>query len=64
MKVDVLRLKAGARVKMKDGEVGKVRGSYMSTTGIILTVQTNPSSCVDRNVPLEDIEEVIQDAGD
>lgn len=58
--IDVSKLKSGVKVLIADGEVGVVRGSYMSTGGIVITVKTNPSSIVDRNVPLEDIKEIIE----
>lgn len=58
--IDVSKLKTGVLVEMKDGERGVIRGSYMSVDGIILTVKTNPSSACDRNVPLDQIEKVIE----
>lgn len=60
--VDVTTLKAGVKVKLTDGTVGTVRGSYMSTEGIVLRVRCSPESACDRNVPLADVAEVI-DAG-
>lgn len=52
-------LKAGKRLKLKDGETGPIRGAYMSTDGLILTVQTHPDRpLIARNVPLAQIDEV------
>lgn len=60
MSVDISKLKTGVKIKMIDGEIGTIRGSYMSTDGIILTVKTNPNSIADRNVPLDKIAEILE----
>ena len=65
--VDVSLLRPGIRVKVKGNngvpdEVGAIRGSYMTSDGIAFTVKTNPGSPVDRNVPLSDILEIVQEA--
>lgn len=58
--IDLAKLKTGTTVKMKDGETGTIRGSYMSTDGIVFTVKTSLSSICDRNVPLDQIAEIIE----
>lgn len=57
--VDVTKLKSGAKLKLSDGSVGTVRGSYMSTEGLVLRVKMSPDSVCDRNVPLADVTEVV-----
>lgn len=55
--IDISKLKAGAVVKLADGAVGEVRGSYLSTDGLVLRVNTG-GGIVDRNVPLDQVMEV------
>jgi hypothetical protein len=59
--IDVSKLRPGVKVKMADGETGLLRGSYMTETGIAFTVKTNMQSICDRNVPLADIVEIVEE---
>lgn len=52
-------IKCGSKVKAKDGEQGTVKGCFMSEEGIVLTVQTAPDRAACRNVPLKDVEDLL-----
>lgn len=58
--IDPMRIKSGVLVKLADGTEGEVRGTYLSMDGIVLRVQTSPGSIVQRNVPIEQILEIIE----
>ena len=60
--IDIAKIKAGVRVKLSDGTEGQVSGSYLSVDGLVLRVQTSAGSIVHRNVPLDQVVEVM-DAG-
>lgn len=51
---DVMKLKHGEKVRLKDGENGPIRGCYMSVDGVIFTVDTRGTG-VCRNVPWQDL---------
>jgi hypothetical protein len=55
--VDVLKLRKGAEIVLKDGRKGIVKGCYMSTEGVIVMAKTGGGIC-DENIPLENIAEV------
>ena len=57
--IDLKKLKPNVKVRLLDGTLLEIRGSYMSTSGLILTAKSRPGSIVDRNIPVEDIVEVI-----
>jgi len=61
MSIDVSKLRPHTKVRLKDGTVAPIRGSYMSPQGIAFTVKMNPGSICDRNVPLSDILEIIEE---
>lgn len=61
MSVDAALIKAGARVKTRDGREGTVKGSYMSSEGIVLTVQCGGNPIVCDNVPFGDVVAVVSD---
>lgn len=58
--IDITKLKKGAKIRIKDGAVLMVRGSYMSTQGLIITANEGGGGIVDRNVPVADILEVSE----
>jgi hypothetical protein len=58
--VDVLKLRKGRKIIIKGGEVLIVQGAYMSSDGVTITAKDSPASIVARNVPLEQIESVIE----
>lgn len=60
--IDPSLIQKGTKIRVKDGAVLVIRGAYMSTGGIIVTANEG-GGIVDRNVPYEDIVEVIG-AGD
>ena len=61
--IDFARLRPGVtRVKLSDGQVGQLRGSYMTEGGIAFTVKMTPNSIVDRNVLWSDIVEIVEPA--
>lgn len=57
--IDLTKLKKGALIRTKDGAKLTVRGSYMSTDGVIITANDG-GGIVDRNVPIGDILEFIE----
>ena len=57
--VNLSKLKPGVKIKLLDGTVTTVRGSYMSGTGLVLTAREGTGGIVDRNVPIEDVVEVV-----
>lgn len=61
MSVDISKIKAKSKVKLKNGEVREIRGAYMSPQGLVFTSQVFPGSIVDRNIPAEDIIEVKEE---
>lgn len=56
--IDVLKLRKGVEILLKDGRKGIVKGCYMGTDGVIVMAKTGGGIC-DENVPLENIQEVI-----
>ena len=61
--IDLKKLKPNVKVRLLDGSMLEIRGSYMSSNGLILTAKSRPGSIVDRNIPVEDIVEVIEAQG-
>ena len=55
--VDVLKLRTGAEILLKDGRKGIVKGCYMSNEGVVVRAKTGGGIC-DENIPLENIAEV------
>ena len=55
--VDVLKLRKGAKIILKDGRPGIVKGCFMSTEGVVVMAKTGGGIC-DENIPLENIAEV------
>lgn len=55
--VDVLKLRKGAEILLKDGRKGIVNGCYMSGDGVVIRAKTGGGIC-DENIPLENIQEV------
>ena len=59
--IDITKLKPQTKVKLLSGEVLTIRGSYMSPVGLVLTAKEEGSArASDRNVPVEDIAEIIK----
>lgn len=59
--IDLTKLKAGAKIRLlKGGEILEIKGSYMSGTGLVLTSKPKPGRVDSRNVPVEDIESVLE----
>ena len=61
--VDLSVVKLGTKIKLLDGTVLTVRGSYMSSDGIVLTAREGTGGIVDRNVPIGDVVEVTDAFG-
>lgn len=61
--IDIAKIKKGTSIRLKDGRVLIVRGSYMSTGGIIVTANEG-GGIVDQNVPVSDIAELAETVGD
>lgn len=57
IQVDVLKLRKGAQILLKDGRKGVVKGCYMSTEGVVVMAKTG-GGVADENVPLDNIAEV------
>ena len=55
MSVDLMTIKPGMTISVKDGSRLVVRGSFMSSDGLMFTARKDESSKVDRNVPASDI---------
>jgi hypothetical protein len=58
--IDVSLIRPGVLVKLADGTEGEVKGSFLSTDGLVLRISTGTGQIVDRNVPIERIIEVTQ----
>ena len=56
MSVDASKLKKGVKIKA-GGRTLEVRGSYMSSTGLVITAKEG-GMLVDQNIPFEKIEEI------
>ena len=55
--IDVLKLRKGAEILLKDGRKGIVKGCYMSTEGVVVMAKTG-GGISEENIPLDDIAEV------
>ncbi len=51
-------LKAGKKIKAKDGMVAKIRGAYMSETGIVLRIKEDDGRNFERNLVFTDADEI------
>lgn len=60
MSLDVNDIRKGAKIRVKDGRVLTVRGSFLSTSGLVITAKDG-NQAIDQNVPLQDIEEVVKE---
>lgn len=58
--IDVLKLRKGVAILLKDGRKGIVRGCYMGTDGVVVMTKVRDGIC-DENVPLDNIQEVVTD---
>ena len=58
--IDLKKLKPNSKVRLLDGSILEIRGSFMSTTGLVFTAKSKPGSIVDRNIHVEDVAEVIE----
>lgn len=56
--VDVSLIVPGAKIKVKDGAVLIVDGSYLSNDGLVITAKYEPGSVCARNILLSQIIEV------
>jgi hypothetical protein len=54
--VDASKLRKGVKIKV-GGRILEVRGSYISTTGLVVTAKEG-GMLVDQNIPFEKIEEI------
>lgn len=61
--IDISKIKPGVKIKVKDGAILHVRGSYLSVEGLIIRAKPDPSGPYERNCPLGDIEEILQEGG-
>ena len=57
--IDPAALVKGNKVRLKDGSVTTIFGAYMSPTGLVITTKQSPDLVCERNVPVEQIEEVV-----
>jgi hypothetical protein len=57
--IDVAKIKAGVKVKLNDGTDGVVKGSYLSSEGIVLMVNKT-GGVVAQNVPLKNVTEILE----
>lgn len=57
--VDVLKLRKGKTITLKSGERLIIQGAYMSGDGVVITAKSDPAQTVARNIPLEQIVEVL-----
>ena len=57
--IDYKQLKAGATVRLSDGALVEVKGSYMAADGLVLTLKPEPGRIAARNVHINDVVEVI-----
>ena len=55
MSVDLMTIKPGMKISTKDGATLIVRGSYMSSDGLVFTARKDERSKVERNVLASDI---------
>ena len=60
MSVEVLKLRPGVKIRTKDGADLYVHGSYMSETGLVITAKADRSGIVERNVPFDQISEIVE----
>ena len=60
--IDPSQVKPGTKIKMTDGQVLAVTGAYMSTDGIVFRAKMDPGNLCERNCPLADIVEIVQEA--
>ena len=56
MSVDASKLRKGVKIKVGP-RLLEVRGSYMSTTGLVITAKEG-GMLVDQNIPFEKIDEI------
>lgn len=57
--IDLSEIKAGTKVRLSDGAVGSVVGSYLSTEGLVLLVKVG-DGIVSRNVPVVNVLEIVK----
>jgi hypothetical protein len=62
--IDVSLIRPGVLVKLADGTEGEVKGSFLSTTGLVLRISTGAGMIVDRNVPVTQILDVVEKKGE
>lgn len=58
--IDLSKVRKGSRVRLTDGRVVLVVGSYMSGTGLMFTVKDNPAQAVAQNVNVEMVVELLE----
>ena len=56
--IDLSKVRKGVKVRLTDGRVVIVAGSYMSATGLMFTVKDNPAQAVAQNVNIEMVTEI------
>lgn len=60
--IDLSKVRKGSVVKLKAGEAVRVTGLYLSGDGPVLMVKKDPSQTAAQNVPLGQVEEIVEEA--
>jgi hypothetical protein len=56
---DLMKVRKGSEIKIKDGRVGVASGLYLSATGPVFMVKTRDGQITAENVPAEDIDGLL-----
>lgn len=59
--IDLSKVTKGTKVKVKDGTTQIVHGLYLSSDGPVLMCKSNPSIVAGRNVPVQDVIEIVEE---
>lgn len=56
---DLMKVRKGHEIKLKDGRTGTASGLYLSATGPVFMIKTRDGQITAENVPAEDIDSLI-----
>ena len=59
MSIDISTIKPGVKIRTSDGKLLTVRGSYMSSDGLLFTAKSDGKHITDRNIKASEVIEVI-----
>lgn len=59
MSVEASQIRKGQKIRLENGRVLVVRGSFLSTEGIVITAREGQAQ-FDWSIPLKDIKEIIE----